>query len=83
MTNTSKTAALALAAIVAAGAVATPVFADSKKFDDAFYLQQLRYDGINAIAVDQVTTDTFRATVLLDGHTVFEFFDNATLQQLK
>ena len=87
MTNTSKFAALALTAVVAIGSIATPVFAEtrgSKNFDGDFYLTQLRYDGINAIAADQVTDSVFRATVTgADGHTVFEFFDRDSLQQIK
>jgi hypothetical protein len=87
MTNTSKFAALALTAVVAVGTIATPVFADSlrsKNFDNDFYITQLRYDGVNAIAVDEVTPSIFRATVVsADGHQVFEFFDRDSLQQIK
>ena len=84
MTNTLS--ALALAALVAGAAVATPVLADSssKAFDSDFYITQLRYDGVNAIAADQVTSSVFRATVVTaDGHQVFEFFDKDSLQQIK
>jgi hypothetical protein len=88
MTNTSKIAALALTATVALGAVATPVLANSntglsKAFDGAYLLQQLRYDGIDAVAVSDVDGGTFRATVIDNGHTVFEFFNKDTLQQVK
>lgn len=85
MTITSKLSALALVAVVAAGALATPVLAsDSKLFDGDYYIAQLRYDGINVIAADEVTGDTFRATVVLgDGHEVFQFFDRDTLAQIK
>ena len=82
---TNKLSILALAAIVAAGAAA-PALADSssKAFDSGFYITQLRYDGVNAIAADQVTSSVFRATVLnADGHQVFEFFDKDSLQQIK
>jgi len=88
MTNTSKFAALALTAVVALGSVATPVFAaptnGSPNFDSDFYITQLRYDGVNAIAADEVTPSVFRATVIAaDGHTVFEFFDRDSLQLIK
>lgn len=84
MVLSSKLSALALVAVVAAGAVATPVLADSKLFDGDFYIAQLRYDGVNAIAADEVTGSTFRATVLgVDGHQVFEFFDKDSLRQIK
>jgi hypothetical protein len=83
MTNTSKLAALALTAVVALGAVATPVLADGN-FKGDYYLQQLRYDGINAISVNQVTDSTFQAFVVNpDGHTVIELFDRDTLQLIK
>ena len=85
MTNSSKFAALALTAVVALGAVATPVLADgSKGFDTDYYLQQLRYDGINAIAANEVTGSTFQATIVqANGHTVFELFDKDSLQLIK
>lgn len=85
MINTNKLAALALTAVVALGAVATPVLADgSKGFDTDYYLQQLRYDGINAIAANEVTGSTFQATVITaDGRTVFELFDKDSLQLIK
>ena len=88
MTNTSKFAALALTAMLALGSVASPVFAaptnGSPKFDGDFYISQLRYDGVNAIAADQVTESVFRATVIAaDGHQVFEFFDRDSLRQIK
>ncbi len=86
MTNTFKTASLALAAIVTAGALATPVFAasgDSLKFDSAYLIQQLRYDGVNAIAADEVTGDTCRATVVSGGHQSFAFYNIDSLQQIK
>ena len=84
MTNVLKTSALALAAVLTAGALATPVFAEgSATFDSAYLIQQLRYDGVNAIAADQVTTDTFRATVVSGGHQSFEFFNIDSLQPVK
>lgn len=85
MTTAIKTSAIALAAIIGLGAIATPVLAEgSKVFDGDFYITQLRYDGVNAIAVDQVTDSTFRATVLLgNGQQAFEFFDNDSLKQIK
>ena len=49
-----------------------------------YYITQLRYDGINAIAADEVTNDVFRATVVSpNGQQVFEFFDRDSLQQIK
>ncbi len=86
MTNSFKTASLALAAIVTAGAIATPVFAandGSLKFDSTYLIQQLRYDGVNAIAADQVSGDTFRATVVSGGHQSFAFYNIDSLQQIK
>jgi hypothetical protein len=86
MTSTKTFAALALTALVGLGAVATPVLASegSKLFDGDYYIQQLRYDGVNAIAADDVTGDTFRATVIAaDGHQAFEFFDKDSLRLLK
>lgn len=86
MTNALKTSALTLAALVGFAAVASPVLADTYKngFDPAYYITQLKYDGVNAVAVDQVTDSVFRATVTLpNGHTSFEFFDRDSLQQLK
>ena len=86
MTNTKTFAAVALTALVGLGAVATPVLASdgSKLFDGDYYIQQLRYDGVNAIAADDVTGDTFRATVIAaDGHQTFEFFDKDSLRLLK
>jgi hypothetical protein len=82
--NITKLSALALTAVIAVGAVATPVLADSKLFDSQYLITQLRYDGINAVAADQVTDSVFRATVVLpDGHQAFEFFDRGSLQQIK
>ena len=83
--NITKISALALTALVGLGAAA-PAFANdgSPEFDSAYYIQQLRYDGVNAIAADEVTGDTFRATVIgADGHTMFEFFDKDSLKLIK
>jgi hypothetical protein len=86
MTKTSSLSALALVAVIAGAAVATPVLAadHSKLFDSDYYITQLRYDGVNAIAADQVTHDVFRATVKLpSGQEVFQFFDADSLQLIK
>jgi len=83
MTNALKTTSLALAALVTLGAVASPALAGSAKFDSGYYITQLRYDGVNAIAADQVTDGIFRATVVSDGHQSFEFFDTDSLQPIK
>ena len=82
MTKLSKLSALSLTAALALGAIAGPALADnSKVFDDAAYIQQLRYDGVNAIAADVVTGSVIRATVIApDGHTTYRFFDKDTLQ---
>jgi hypothetical protein len=86
MTKTSLSA-FALAALVAGAAVAGPALADpyngQKLFDSNWYLTQLRYEGINATAADDVNGDTFRATIVQDGHTVFEFFNKDSLQVVK
>jgi hypothetical protein len=85
MTNFTKLSAAALTALVLAGAAAaTPVLAgDSYGFDSATYIQQLRYDGINAIAADDGWNDTFSATVkLADGTTQLQFFDKASFQRV-
>jgi hypothetical protein len=81
----SKLSALALTAVVALGAAAPALANDgSPAFDRDFYIQQLRYDGVNAVAVDEVTGDTFRATVIAaDGQTVFELFDKDSLRLIK
>jgi|GEM_PF-5230325 len=80
----TKLSSLALAAVVVTGAIATPVLADSKLFDSQYLITQLRYDGVNAVAADQVTDSVFRATVVLpNGHQAFEFFDRGSLQQIK
>ena len=83
MTIINRTSALALAALIV-GAVATPVLAvDSHGFDSDFYLTRLHYDGVNAIAADDYSGETLRATVQLDnGTTTFEFFDKSTLQKV-
>ena len=60
------------------------MLADSKLFDGDFYIAQLRYDGVNAIAADEVTGPTFRATGLgVDGHPVFEFLYKDSLRPNK
>lgn len=81
----SRISAAALVAVLTAGALATPALAiGDKGFDADYYLTQLRYDGVNAIAVDDVTGDMFRATVIgADGHHFFEFFDKDSLQPIK
>jgi hypothetical protein len=85
MKTSIKTSAIALAAVIGLGAIATPVLAEgSKLFDGDYYITQLRYDGVNAIAADEVTGSTFRATVLTaDGHQTYEFFDRDSLQPIK
>ncbi len=77
-----KTTALALAALIAGTAVAAPALAaDSHGFDASFYLTQLRYDGINAVDVDDYTGNRLRALVVLDdGSKVVQFFDKDTFQ---
>lgn len=81
----TKLSALALTAAVALGAAAPALANDgSPGFDGAYYIQQLRYDGVNAIAANEVNGDTFQATVIAaDGHTVFELFDKDSLRLLK
>lgn len=84
MNNLLKTSALTLAALVGVASITVPALADSLKFDGSYLITQLRYDGINAIAADQVTDSTFRATVQLpNGSQTFEFFDIDSLQQVK
>jgi redox-regulated HSP33 family molecular chaperone len=84
MNNLLKTSALTLAALVGVASITAPALADSLKFDSGYLLTQLHYDGVNAIAADQVTDSTFRATVqLANGGQVFEFFDIDSLQQIK
>ncbi|MBL8598147.1 MAG: hypothetical protein J0I48_20545 [Devosia sp.] len=77
-----KITALALAALIAGGAVATPVLAgDSAGFDAGYFLTQLRYDGINAIDVDDYADGRLRALVVLDdGSQVVQFYDKDSLQ---
>ncbi|HVY50019.1 MAG TPA: hypothetical protein VHA07_00515 [Devosia sp.] len=85
MTKLSTLSAAALVAAVATIAAA-PAFAHegSKLFDNSYYIQQLRYEGLNVVAADEVTGDTFRATIVApDGHTVFKFFNKDSLQPIK
>ncbi len=86
MTNFLKTSALSVAALVGVAGAAAPALADSYKdgFDPSYYITQLKYDGVSASAVDQVTDSIFRATVTLpNGHTAFQFFDRDSLQPLQ
>ena len=84
MTNALKTSALVLASLVGLAAVAPAMASDGQQFNGSYLISQLRYDGVNAIAADQVTDSTFRATVLLgNGNQAFEFFDIDSLQQVK
>lgn len=78
------TLALALTALVAGAAVAAPVLAaDSENFDSAYYVQQLRYDGINAVDADDAANGAFIATVKLqDGTQVFEYFDKDSFRRI-
>lgn len=81
----TKLSTAALASLVIVGSVvATPVLAgDSYGFDSAIYLQQLKYDGINAVSVDDGWNGTFVATVkLTDGTTQMQFFDKASFQRV-
>lgn len=78
-----KLTALALAALITGTAVAaTPVLAgDSKGFDADRYVTLLRYEGINAIDVDDYWNGALKATIKLDdGTTAFRFFDKDSLQ---
>lgn len=80
-----KFTALALAALIGTAALGTvPVLAgDSKGFDSGYYITQLRYDGVNAVDVEDYWNGTLKATVkLADGGTVIRFFDEASLQQV-
>ena len=85
--KTNNMIAAALVAITGLAAVATPVLAapdHSAVFDSQYYITQLRYEGVNAIAADQVTSDVFRATVQLpNGQQAFAFYDTDSLQQIK
>jgi hypothetical protein len=81
--TTSKIAALALTAVIGLGAVATPVLA-SDKFDTDFYVQQLRYDGVNAVTAQDVGNDTFQALVIgADGHSGYELFNKDSFALVK
>lgn len=78
-----KTSALGLAALLVAGGLSAPAFADSS-FDDAYYLTQLQQRGINATAVYEGANDTIRADVkLADGSTQFQYFYQDTLAPVK
>jgi hypothetical protein len=85
MTKLTTLSAVALVAAIAAGAAAPALAHEgSKLFDADYYVQQLRYEGLNVVAADDVTGDTFRATIISpSGHTVFEFFDKDSLQPIK
>ena len=77
MKTSTKTSALSVAALLTLGVIATPVLAgDSAGFDSGIYVQQLRYDGINAVDADYYANNLVRVTVrLTDGTEVFQFFD--------
>ncbi len=87
--TTTKIAALALTAVIGLGAVATPVLASSNvgvsdKFDSAFYIQQLRYDGIDAVSAQDVGNDNFQALVIgADGHSSYLTFNENTFALVK
>jgi sugar/nucleoside kinase (ribokinase family) len=54
------------------------------KFDTDFYIAQLRYDGVDAIAVSQVDGQLIKATIVdASGHQSFAFFDKDTLTPVK
>ncbi len=77
-----KTTAFALVALIATTAVAAPALAaDSQGFDASFYLTQLRYEGVNAIDVDDYTGNRLRTLVVLDdGSKAVRFFDKDTFE---
>lgn len=84
---TNKITAIALTALIGLGAVATPVLAGpgvSAKFDAGFYLQQLRYDGVNALSVQDVGNDNIQARVIdADGQTIYQLFNKDTFALVK
>ncbi len=78
-----KTSALGLAALLVAGGLSVPAFAESS-FDDTYYLTQLQQRGVNATAVYQGANETLRADVqLADGSTQFQYFYQDTLAPVK
>lgn len=78
-----KTSALGLAALLVAGGLSVPAFAESN-FDDAYYLTQLQQRGVNATAVYEGANETLRADVqLADGSTQFQYFYQDTLAPVK
>ena len=84
--NTKTVSALVLSAIVGASslAIAAPAFANDVKFDTDYILAQLRYDGVDAIAVSQVDGQLIKATVIdASGHQSFAFFDKDTFAPVK
>jgi hypothetical protein len=85
--KTTNILAAALVAFTGVAALAAPALANedhSKLFDSQYYVQQLRYDGVNAVAADEVTNDVFRATVRLpNGQQAYAFYDKDSLQPVK
>jgi hypothetical protein len=56
---------------------------DSAGFDSGAFVQQLRYDGINALDADDYANNMVRVTVRLgDGTEVFQFFDKDTFARV-
>jgi hypothetical protein len=84
MTNTmKKTTSFGLAAILLAGVFAVPAIAASD-FDDDFLVKQLQQRGVNATDVYEHGDNVIRADVKqADGSTIFQYFYEDTLQQVK
>jgi hypothetical protein len=75
-----KTTSLALAAALLAGAFAAPAIASDSSFDGNWYVTQLQYKGVNAVAAYEGAPGEIRAVVkTADGAEIFQYFDDETL----
>lgn len=76
-----KTTAFALIALLGTSLAVPALAADSHDFDASYYQTQLRYDGVNAIDIDDYSDGRLRALVVLDdGSKVVQFYDKDSLQ---
>ena len=76
-----KTTAFALIALLGTSLAVPALAGDSAGFDASYFQTQLRYQGVNAIDIDDYSDGRLRALVLLDdGSKVVQFYDKDSLQ---
>ena len=76
-----KTTAFALIALLGTSLAVPALAADSYGFDASYFQTQLRYQGVNAIDIDDYSDGRLRALVVLDdGSKVVQFYDKDSLQ---